>query len=71
MTKELSDWIDGLPGPFSARTPDDVFDIAWANYNRGVTGRVRGQLDFIFQLNRAGYDASPTGLGGYSLCRVP
>ena len=67
MTRELKSWIDGMPGPFSARTPDGVLDLAWRNFNEGVTGQLTSQLHFIFQLSRAGYDALPTGLGGFVL----
>ena len=64
---ELADWVYGLPGPFSGRTIDSVWNAAWRNFNEGMTGQCHSQLGFMIALGKAGIDVRPTGLGGYVL----
>ncbi len=67
----LLTWIESKPGPFTARTPDSVWDAAWANFNEGPTGQIDGQLIFMLRLGEVGIDVRPTGLGGYVLDSKP
>ena len=66
----LATWVASKPGPFSGRTPDAVWNAAWANFNEGLTGQINSQLDFMIRLGQAGIDVRPTTLGGYVLDRV-
>ena len=70
MNTELKNWIEGKPGPFAARTPDNVWDAAWKNFNEGLTGGITSELDFMMRVGDAGFDVRPTGLGGYVLNRA-
>ena len=67
MNRELATWIASKPGPFSGRTQDSVWDMAWRNFNEGPTGGIDSQLDFMMRLGEVGIDVRPTGLGGYVL----
>ncbi len=63
----LATWVASKPGPFTGRTQDSVWDMAWANFNEGVTGQITRQLDFMMRLGEVGINVRPTGLGGYVL----
>ena len=63
----LATWVASKPGPFAGRTHDDVWDMAWRNFNEGPTGGLANQVKFMMHLGEAGIDVHPTGLGGYVL----
>lgn len=64
-------WIAGMPGPFSGRTPDDTWRKAYKNFERGRTGQVVNQFDFMIKVQNAGHDVVPTSLGGWILTGAP
>jgi len=66
----IETWIESKPGPFAGRTHDAVWDMAWANFNEGPTGQIDGQLIFMVDLQRAGYEIRTLAIGGYALDRV-
>ena len=66
----LATWVASKPGPFSGRTHDAVWDMAWANFNEGPTGQANSQLIFMVDLQRAGFGIRPLAIGGYALDRV-
>ena len=63
----LGTWVASKPGPFSGRTPDSVWDQAWANFNEGDTGGLNVELDFMIRLQTAGYGVRALAVGGYAM----
>ena len=70
MTQALATWIASKPGPFTGRTQDSVWDMAWANFNEGPTGGITVQLDFMLRLQQQGIGIRHLAIGGYALDRV-
>ncbi len=66
----LATWIESKPGPFSGRTHDDVWDMAWKNFCAGPTGGLANRVKFMMHLGETGIDVRPTALGGYVLERT-
>lgn len=66
----ITGWIAERPGPFSARTVDGVWRLAFENFMDGPCGRIDGRLDFMMACSAAGVDVRKTGCGGYVLARV-
>ena len=66
----LATWVASKPGPFSGRTHDAVWDMAWRNFNEGPTGGVTQELQFMIRLGQAGYGVRALAVGGYALDKV-
>ena len=66
----LATWVASKPGPFVARTPDGVWDMAWRNFNEGSTGGINSDLIFSVRLQEAGFGIRALAVGGYALDRV-
>ena len=70
MTSALATWIALKPGPFSGRTQDSVWDMAWMNFNEGPTGGLDNEVLFITHMMRAGFGTRALVIGGYAMDRV-
>ena len=70
MNRELKSWFDSRPGPFVGRTPNSVWEAAWANFNEGKTGGFDNELLFMVQLQQIGIGVRTLAVGGYALDRV-
>ena len=70
MSYAIKNWLAGTPGPFVARTPNEVWDAAWHNFNQGETGGIYVQLDFMLRLGQAGFGIRHLAVGGHALDRV-
>lgn len=67
----IETWIASKPGPFTGRTPDSVWTLAWRNFNEGPTGGINNELGFMMAVGDAGVEVRPTTLGGYILDTKP
>jgi hypothetical protein len=70
MTSALKNWLTSKPGPFTGRTHDAVWEMAWRNFNEGPTGGINSQLNFMMRLQQAGYGIRALAVGGYAMDRV-
>ncbi len=70
MPKALRIWIESKPGPFTGRTHDAVWDMAWRNFNEGPTGGLTNELLFSVHLQQAGFGIRALAVGGYALDKV-
>ena len=70
MNKELAAWIRGRPGPFSGRTHDAVWEMAWRNFCAGPTGGFDNELLFAVHLQEAGYGVRALKIGGFTMDEV-
>ena len=68
LNAAVSCWVDRRPGPFTGRTPTEVWTAARQNfYKHGVDCSM---LEFMMAASAVGYDALPLAIGGYTLARV-
>ena len=70
MPQALKNWITSKPGPFTGRTPESVWEMAWRNFNEGETGGLNNDLMFSVHLQQAGYGIRALAIGGYAMDRV-
>lgn len=70
MNKELNDWLKSKPGPFIARTHDDVWASAWKNFRAGPTGGLDNEMMYRHSLMVAGFGIRALVIGGYAMDRV-
>ncbi len=66
----LATWIASKPGPFVARTHDDVWDAAWLAFS-GIPDLRGSSLGFMMAVEAEGFAVRPTCLGGYILDSLP
>ncbi len=70
MPQAIRNWLVSKPGPFVARTHDDVWAMAWKNFCTGPTGGFHNYLMFSVHLQQAGFGIRALAVGGYALDRV-
>ena len=70
MPHPIKNWLESRPGPFTGRTHDAVWDMAWKNFNQGPTGGFDNELLFAVHLQQAGFGIRALAVGGYALDRV-
>ena len=70
MSSALATWVASKPGPFVARTENEVWRQAWQNFNEGQTGGLNVEFDFMIRLQTAGYGVRALAVGGYAMDRV-
>jgi hypothetical protein len=70
MPTSIKNWLTSKPGPFVARTHDDVWSLAWRNFCAGPTGGSTNELLFMVHLQQAGFSIRALAIGGYALDRV-
>ncbi len=58
------------PGPFVARTHDDVWSLAWRNFCAGPTSGFDNELMFMVELQKAGFGIRALAVGGFALDKV-
>ena len=67
MTTELDFWIRSKPGPFAARTQEDVWRLAWQNFGRDHPSSIDGDFLFRGHLMDEGFNIRHLIIGGYAL----
>lgn len=68
LNAAVSRWADRRPGPFTGRTPTEVWKQAHENlYDFGTDCSL---LEFMMAANAVGYDAAPLSIGGFTFAKV-
>ena len=63
-------FLEQLPGPWAARSPDAVMVDAWTDFCKHDRGGITTRLEFALALYDLNVDVVSTGVGGFVLAKI-